>query len=87
MLDSAKTIEFAYQWGNKVYTEVKICLNFVDITSRIVLLFVLLHLDSRVQLIIILVIEIIFIFHALSLLVILVNIEGEIYLVVVTFLY
>ena len=87
MLDSAKTIEFAYQWGNKVYTEVKICLNFADITSRIVLLFVLLHLDSRVQLIIILVIEIIFIFHALSLLVILVNIEGEIYLVVVTFLY
>ena len=87
MLNSAKTIEFAYQWGNKVYTEVKICLNFADITSRIVLLFVLLHLDSRVQLIIILVIEIIFIFHALSLLVILVNIEGEIYLVVVTFLY
>ena len=87
MLDSAKTIEFAYQWGNKVYTEVKICLNFADITSRIVLLFVLLHLDSRVQLIIILVIEIIFIFHALSLLVILVNIEGEIYLVVLTFLY
>ena len=87
MLNSAKTIEFAYQWGNKVYTEVKICLNFADITSRIVLLFVLLHLDSRVQLIIILVIEIIFIFHALSLLVILVNIEGEIYLVVLTFLY
>ena len=87
MLNSTKAIEFAYQCGNKVYTEVKICLNFADITSRIVLLFVLLHLDSRVQLIIILVIEIIFIFHALSLLVILVNIEGEIYLVVVTFLY
>ena len=39
MLDSTKAIEFAYQCGHKVYTEVKICLNFADITSRIVLLF------------------------------------------------
>ena len=39
MLDSTKAIKFAYQCGNKVYTEVKICLNFADITSRIVLLF------------------------------------------------
>ena len=39
MLDSTKANEFASQCGNEVYCEVKICLNFADITSRIVLLF------------------------------------------------
>ena len=39
MLDSAKANEFASQCGNEVYSEVKICLNFAGITSRIILLF------------------------------------------------
>ena len=39
MLDSTKATEFAYQGGNKVYSEVRICLNLADITSSIVLLF------------------------------------------------
>ena len=39
MLDSAKANEFVSQCGNKVYSEVKICLNFASFTSRIVLLF------------------------------------------------
>ena len=37
MLDSTKANEFASQCGNEVYSEVKICLNFAGITSRIVL--------------------------------------------------
>ena len=39
MLDSTKANEFASQCGNEVYSEVKICLHFTGITSRIVLLF------------------------------------------------
>ena len=39
MLDSTKANEFASQYGNEVYSEVKICLNFAGVTSRIVLLF------------------------------------------------
>ena len=39
MLDSTIANEFASHCGNKVYSEVKICLNFADIASRIVLLF------------------------------------------------
>ena len=39
MLDSTKANEFASQCGNEVYSEVKICLNFAGITSRIILLF------------------------------------------------
>ena len=39
MLDSTKANEFVSQCGNEVYSEVKICLNFAGITSRIVLLF------------------------------------------------
>ena len=38
MLDSNKANEFAFQCGNEVYIEVKSCLNFAGITSRIVLL-------------------------------------------------
>ena len=34
-----KVNEFACQCSNEVYGEVKICLNFAGITSRIVLLF------------------------------------------------
>ena len=39
MLDSTKANEFASQCGNEVYNEVKICLHFAGITSRIALLF------------------------------------------------
>ena len=39
MLDSTKANEFASRYGNEVYSEVKICLNFAGITSTIVLLF------------------------------------------------
>ena len=39
MLDSTKANESASQCGNEVYSEVKICLNFAGITSRIVLRF------------------------------------------------
>ena len=49
--------------------------------------FVLLDLESSKQLVIIMVLGIIFFFHILSLLEILVNIEGEMYLLVVIFLY
>ena len=49
--------------------------------------FVLLDLESSKQLVFIMVLGIIFFFHILSLLEILVNIEGEMYLLVVIFLY
>ena len=39
MLDSTKANEFASQYGNDVYSEVKSCLNITSIISRIVLLF------------------------------------------------
>ena len=39
MLHSTKAYEFASQCGNDVYSEVKICLNFAGISSKIVLLF------------------------------------------------
>ena len=79
MLDSTKANEFASRYGNEVYSEVKICLNFAGITSRNVL--------QVNNLVIIMVLGIIFIFHTLSLLGILVNTEGEMYLIVLIFLY
>ena len=39
MLDSTKANEFACQYGNDVYSEIKSCLNITSITARIVLLF------------------------------------------------
>ena len=39
MLDSTKANEFASQYGNDVYSEVKSCLNITSIASKIVLLF------------------------------------------------
>ena len=39
MLDSTKANEFVSQCGYRVYSEVKICLNFASFTSIIVLFF------------------------------------------------
>ena len=83
MLDSTKVNELATQCGNEVYSEVKICFNFAGLTSKIVLLF----LESSKQFSHYYGLGIIFIFHTLSLLGILVSIEGEIYLAVLIFLY
>ena len=83
MLDSTKANEFASQCGNEVYSEGKICFNVAGITSRIALLFQ----DQVNNLVIIMSLGIIFVFHTLSLLGILVTIEREMYLVVLIFLY
>ena len=49
MLDSTKANEFASQYGNDVYSEVKSCLNITSITSRFVLLFCVTLLESSKQ--------------------------------------
>ena len=87
MIYSTKANEFASQCGNEFTVKLKFVWILLVLLLELSYFFTLLYLESSKKFSIIMVLEIKFIFHTLSLLGILVNTEGEISVVVVIFLY